>query len=107
MESIYSFKYWTVWQGSGLTSIKTSNRNFESYFCLPYNPAGEDLPYSKSGHSVPRRLFDMEDENFVLIGSSLWNKIGDSTDTYDELMDVFDEAGRDSLDCIRREYFGL
>jgi|SRR5699024_9984793 len=90
-----------------LLALRTADPNYESYFVLPYNPAGEGNPYRGAGHGIPRKLFDMEDTNFVLMGSSLWNKIGDSPDTYNELLDIFSEVGRISSERIRREYFGL
>ncbi len=89
-----------------LLSLRTANDQFSSYFALPYNPAGEGESYIKAKHTYPRRLFDMDDRDFVLIGSSLWNKIGDDFNTFEELLDIFSEAGQISSERIRREYFG-
>lgn len=90
-----------------LLALRTADPNYEAYFVLPYNPAGEGNAYQTAGHGIPRKLFDMEDENFVLMGSSLWNKIGDSPNTYNELLNIFEEVGEISSERIRREYFGL
>ena len=49
----------------------------------------------------------MSDERFVLIGSSLWNKIGEDENTYEELLEIFREVGEWSSKKIRKEYFEL
>lgn len=89
-----------------LLLLKTENPNCEVFFALPYNPAGESNSYNDSGHSIPKKLFDMDDTNFVLIGSSMWNKIGDDSNTYEELLNIFEEVGRYTTQRIREEYFG-
>lgn len=37
----------------------------------------------------------------------MWNKIGDDPNTYQELLDIFEEVGQYSAERIRKEYFGL
>ncbi|EGT0695577.1 TdeIII family type II restriction endonuclease [Clostridium perfringens] len=86
--------------------LMTAEENSEAYFALPYNPAGEGEIY-KLAHSIPYKLFDMDNDKNVLIGKSLWNKIGQSDNTYDELLDIFDRVGEDYISKIREEYFEI
>ncbi|MEC0093217.1 TdeIII family type II restriction endonuclease [Paenibacillus macquariensis] len=79
----------------------------EAYFALPFNPAGEGEPYRSSGFTIPYKLLNLDDATSVLIGASLWNKIGASDSTYSELLDIFEEVGQEFTPIIRRDYFGL
>lgn len=49
----------------------------------------------------------MNDEEYVLIGSTLWNKIGDDENTYTELLKIFQQVGQESRGRICRDYFGI
>ena len=84
----------------------TAEESAEAYFALPYNPAGEGELY-KSAHVIPYKLFDMDNDNNVLIGKSLWDKIGADSNTYNELLDIFDKVGEEYIAKIRNEYFGI
>lgn len=86
--------------------LMTAEENSEAYFALPYNPAGEGEIY-KLAHSIPYKLFDMDNDNNVLIGKSLWNKIGEDNNTYNELLDIFDKVGEEYIAKIKQEYFGI
>ena len=86
--------------------LMTAEENAEAYFALPYNPAGEGEIY-KSAHAIPYKLFDMDNDNNVLIGKSLWDKIGADRNTYNELLDIFDKVGEEYIAKIRNEYFGI
>lgn len=86
--------------------MKANKQDSETYFALPYNPAGEGNPY-KSAHGIPYRIFDMDDDNSVLIGSDFWNKVGASDDTYDQLMAIFERVGEKYSKIIRKDYLGL
>lgn len=86
--------------------LMTSEENAEAYFALPYNPAGEGEIY-KLAHSIPYKLFDMDNDNNVLIGRNLWDKIGSDNNTYSELLDIFDRVGEEYIAKIREEYFGI
>ncbi|WP_195955858.1 TdeIII family type II restriction endonuclease [Clostridium saudiense] len=86
--------------------LMTAEENAEAYFALPYNPAGEGEVY-KSAHAIPYKLFDMDNDNNVLIGKSLWDKIGADRNTYNELLDIFDKVGEEYIAKIRSEYFGI
>lgn len=78
----------------------------QAFFALPYNPAGDGNLY-KSIHAIPYKLFDMDNDENVLIGRELWNKIGQADTTYDELLELFDEIGEIYRTRIRKEYFGI
>lgn len=112
-EEFYSFKTvkpnidQTAVAKRNLLALRTCSINYEAYLALPFNPGGDGNLYSRGGHSLPKRLFNMEDEDFVLIGSSLWNKLGDNPNTYNELLQIFEEAGQRSSERIRREYFNI
>lgn len=86
--------------------LMTAEKNSEAYFALPYNPAGEGKFY-KLAHSIPYKLFDMDNDENVLIGKELWNKIGNDKNTYDELLGIFDKVGEEYIEKIRREYFEI
>jgi hypothetical protein len=86
--------------------MKAGNPEYETYFALPFNPAGEGELYSNA-HKIPYKLFDMDNESCVLIGAELWNKIGDDPNTYNELLEIFEEVGEQYSPIIRRDYLGL
>lgn len=86
--------------------LMTAEQNSEAFFALPYNPAGEGEIY-KSAHTIPYKLFDMDNDNNVLIGKGLWNKIGADNNTYTELLDIFDKVGEEYIAKIKNDYFGI
>ena len=79
----------------------------EVYFGLPYNPAGEGALYSKAKHTIPYKLFRMDEDKCVLIGSKMWNKIGSDPNTYEELLDIFEEVGKEYIPLIKDRYFRI
>lgn len=87
--------------------LTAADSNCEAYFGLPYNPAGEGSSYRKAKHYYPFKLFQMDDDPCVLIGSNLWNKIGNDENTYQELLDLFAEVGTYYTKLIRKDYFGI
>lgn len=86
--------------------IKATNEYCYPYFALPFNPAGEGQDYRKI-HSIPYKLFDMDRDECVLIGSAFWNQVGENDKTYKELLDVFQEVGQAYEPIIRRDYLGF
>lgn len=83
-----------------------ASQDVEAYFALPYNPAGEANLY-KNIHSIPYKLFDMDNDQFVLIGKAFWNKIGEDESTYDELLGIFAKVGKVYTARIREDYLGV
>lgn len=90
-----------------LRMIAGSSSTVEAYFALPFNPAGEGNLYRAAGHAIPYKIFEMDNDPCVLIGKDFWNKIGDSNDTYDELLKLFEEIGDHFSSIIRRDYFQI
>src|SRR5699024_1521577 len=109
-EEFYSFK--TVQPNLDQTErakrdmlrIKSGKPDCEAFFALPYNPSGEGNFYN---FSLPKGLFDMNTSPAVLIGSKLWNKLGEDEGTYDELIRIFSEVGTYYSKVIRRDYLGI
>jgi hypothetical protein len=87
--------------------LKAFNNDYETYFGLPFNPAGEGNRYGLGGHRMPYKIFQMDIDECVLIGSELWNKIGNDPNTYTDLLEVFEEVGEHSSERIRREYLEI
>lgn len=83
-----------------------SVKECEVYFALPYNPAGEGGNY-KRVHSMPYSIFDMDNDESVLIGKDFWNKVGQDENTYNELLSIFDRVGSRYSLRIKHEYLGL
>lgn len=112
-EEFYSFK--TVKPNKDQSAIakksllylKVANPDCDAYFALPHNPAGEGYSYGSQSHKIPYKYFDMDNTDFVLIGSNLWNRIGQDPNTFNELLEVFEEVGQVTRQRIRTEYFGL
>lgn len=85
--------------------LMTAQPRAKAYFALPYNPAGEGNTYS-GAFTIPYKLFNMDREQYVLIGSEFWNKLGQNANVYGELMTIFEEVGKEfSIEEIDRRYF--
>ncbi len=74
-----------------------------AYFALPYNPYGCREDYS---WSFPARWFDMKQDDVVLIGDELWEKIG-GTGTYQTFVEAINELGHEYKERIYREFLGI
>lgn len=83
-----------------------SVKECDVYFALPYNPAGEGGNYKKI-HSMPYSIFDMDNDDSVLIGSEFWNKVGQDANTYNELLSIFERVGSSYSLRIKHQYLGL
>ncbi len=87
--------------------LLAADKNNEVYFALPYNPAGNGQKYLEGGFSLPYKLFNMDEDKCVLIGSRFWNKVGASSDTFGELLYLFEEVGRQYTPVIKEQYLGI
>lgn len=85
---------------------KSCKEECEVYFALPFNPAGDGGNYKRI-HGIPYKLFDMDNDRSVLIGSDFWNKVGENEGTYEMLLDIFEKVGKKYMDQIRKDYLGL
>lgn len=87
--------------------LKAFNSEYETYFGLPFNPAGPGNLYRRAKHTVPYKLFNMDEDECVLMGADLWNKIGADPNTYDELLEIFAEVGELTAPRIKTEYLEI
>lgn len=85
---------------------KACKESSEVYFALPFNPAGEGNDYRKV-HSIPYKIFDMDNDESVLIGAEFWNKVGQDPNTFNELIEVFEKVGQKYSNIIRKDYLGI
>jgi type II restriction enzyme len=79
---------WIAIRGSELSSVK-----IKTILAIPYNPY-EPEPYQ--GWTL-QGLFDLNNE--VLVGKEFWDFLGGSN-TYEDLLNVFEEAGLELYDEI-------
>lgn len=111
-EEFYSFKTvkpnldQTAEAKKNLLILRCAIINCEAYFAFPHNPAGEGNPYKNAGHTIPCKLFNMDDSKYVLLGSSLWNKIGNDQNTFSQLLKIFEDVGENYKGRIKADYFG-
>lgn len=83
--------------------VSVAKPNCKAYLALPYNPDGEGNTYS---WALPKKLFDMNNSPAVLIGKRLWNAIGADSNTYQELLDIFQELGAEYHSKITNDFLG-
>jgi len=76
--------------------------NFVSYFALPDNPYKTKEAYN---WPHPKRWFEMTKPP-VVIGKDFWDAIG-GKGTFEELIEIFKEAGEITKPRIRKEFLGL
>ncbi len=76
--------------------------NFIAFFALPDNPYKTKEAYD---WPHPKRWFEM-DKPPVVIGKDFWDSIG-GEGTFEELIEIFKEAGKITKPKIRKEYLGL
>jgi hypothetical protein len=62
----------------------------KAFVGMPYNPNGR---YGVYGWPTTRIYLDSSED--LLVGEEFWNYVGNSMDTYSELLDCFYEVGRD------------
>jgi len=86
---------WIAMRGSQKPGVK-----IKTIVAIPYNPY-EPEPYERW---TLQGLFDLEEE--VLVGKEFWDFLG-GKNTYEDLLDVFEEAGLDLYDEIDKKMKGL
>ncbi len=72
--------------------LKAHDPNFSVYFGLFYNPGGSER--SSYNWKVPSSIFNMHQDEVVLIGSDYWNFLGGQQNTYENLLQIFEEVGQ-------------
>jgi hypothetical protein len=76
--------------------------NFVAFYALPDNPYKTKEAYD---WPHPKRWFEM-DKPPVVIGKDFWDSIG-GEGTFEELIEIFKEAGKITKPKIRKEFLGL
>jgi len=76
-----------------LLLLKAHNPDFKTYLGLYYNPGGpKRLDYN---WSIPSKIFNMKQDECVLIGSDYWDLIG-GKGTYNSLLKIFAKVGNNT-----------
>ena len=73
-----------------LLLLKADDPKREVFFGLFYNPGGNNR--ADYNWAVPGKIFNMLEDECVLIGSDYWDYIGGSG-TYSDLLDIFSKIG--------------
>lgn len=79
--------------------LKAHNKDYKTYFGLYYNPGGSRREDYNWG--VPSKIFDMKNDDCVLIGEEYWEKIG-GNGTYSKLIKIFKSVGNDTRQKLKR-----
>lgn len=74
-----------------LLTLKINDPNCNTFFCLYYNPYGENR--SSYAHAAPANIFNFKTDPCVLIGKDYWDHLG-GEGFYEDLLDVFEEVGQ-------------
>ncbi len=73
--------------------LKAHDSKYETYFGLYYNPGGpRRIDYN---WSIPSKIFDMLNDNCILIGQEYWDLLG-GEGTYEDLLKVFIKIGEET-----------
>jgi len=83
-----------------LLLLKAHNHEYQTYFGLFYNPGGPNR--SDYNWTMPFKIFDMFHDDCVLIGKDYWNTLGDSSDTYEKLLEIFKIVGKRTQEAIMK-----
>ena len=86
-----------------MLKLKASNNNFKTYFALPYNPSGATK--TEYRHNPPFKIFDMINDEVVLIGQEYWDLLGGSG-TYERILDIAGSVGKKTkniIDCYIKD----
>lgn len=85
-----------------LLMLKAHDDKYKPYLGLYYNPGGENrIDYN---WSLPGKIFNMKEDECVLIGNDYWDIVG-GKGTYKKLLKVFEEVGaktRKKLESLGR-----
>ncbi len=74
-----------------------------AFFALPYNPYGKKKDYN---WAFPKRWFDMNNDDSVLIGEEFWDLIG-GDGTYKIFIDEVNSLGKEYKERIYREFLNM
>lgn len=82
-------------------NLKVAFPDCNAYFGLPYNPYGEDK--SSYAHSLPKKIFDFQNDSNVLIGKELWDTLG-GPGTYYKLIEIAESVGNQTKQLISSKF---
>ncbi|EQF22411.1 mjaII restriction endonuclease family protein [Clostridioides difficile CD160] len=71
-----------------IKKIRKNQKKYSNTDKLDENAKGKGDLYNNV-HQIPYKLFDVETDSNVLIGTELWNKIGANEHAYDELIYIY------------------
>jgi hypothetical protein len=74
-----------------LLMLKAHDPDFQTYFGLYYNPGGPNR--ADYNWHIPSKIFDMINDECILIGNEYWDFIG-GDGTYNSLLDIFKKVGQ-------------
>jgi len=74
-----------------------------AFYALPYNPYGKKEDYA---WGFPRRWFNMQEDESVLIGNEFWNLIG-GDGTYEKFISEVNSLGSEYRKRIYTEFLGI
>lgn len=80
-----------------LLRLKMCNPACNVYFGLYYNPYGSDKANYK--WSIPARMFDVANDDVVLIGKGYWDTIG-GLGYYEDILKLAEDVGRTTIPII-------
>ena len=79
--------------------LKADDPTRNVIFGLFYNPGGEER--NDYNWTIPNKIFNMLEDDCVLIGADYWNFIG-GKNTYSDLLEIFSEIGEDTRERLRK-----
>ena len=82
-----------------ILTLKVFNNKYCPFFALPYNPYGENK--NDYNHTPPFTIFDMINDNVVLIGREYWDMLG-GTGTYKKILQIADEVGLETKKHLKK-----
>ena len=82
-----------------MLKLKSSDANFQTYFALPYNPFG--INKEDYNHHPPFKIFDMINDEVVLIGKDYWDLLG-GRGTYEKILEIAGEIGQQTKKELKK-----
>jgi hypothetical protein len=79
--------------------LKAHDKKCQTFLGLYYNPGGPER--EDYNWSVPSKIFDMINDECVLIGQEYWDFVG-GKGTYAALLDIFGEVGEETREQLQK-----
>ncbi len=79
--------------------LKAHDKKNQTFLGLYYNPGGPER--KDYDWSMPSKIFDMMNDECVLIGQEYWDFVG-GKETYVALLDIFGEVGEETREQLRK-----